>query len=177
MAKSPGKKFEDRLKSSSEDLGVEFQRFIDAGYSVEEDKKKKDSKKRFTPSNICDCLVFYNGILVYVECKSYLSSIPFSATGKQRDRLEKKWKPETLVSCGFLCEFRNADEFWFIPLCEFDRMKTFLTKKSFNTKDVINYGIRVGEVTPKGKRSPRLNVPKMVVDVYEDYIKPARGGN
>ena len=171
MAKKPGKAFEDRVKSSAEDLGCDFQRFIDAGYSVDQDKEREDSDKRFTPSNICDCLVFYNGILTYIECKSYESSIPFSQTEKQRKRLKKKWKPESLVSCGFLCEFRNAGEVWFIPLCEFDRMKTFLVKQSFSAKDVVHYGIRVGEITPQGKRSPRLNVPKMIVDIFEKHVR------
>lgn len=76
----PGKRFEEDFKKSIP-KDVFFLRLIDSG------GWSNASNTRFTPSNLCDCIVFKEGRLYLLELKSHKGkSIPVQAM-KQLDRM------------------------------------------------------------------------------------------
>ena len=175
MADPQWKKFEDLVKKSSDELCGDFMRNNSSGVI-----KMGDDEMRL--KSICDCQVFDKGILAYVECKSYEGSIRFedcTETEKYKERKTKgrlerllgKWRPEKLVVSGYICEFQSNNSVWFIPSVELEKMERVMLKASFSHSDVLHYGIMVDKITPKGKRSPRLNMPKLIVDLFGKYIK------
>jgi len=100
-----GKQFEKDFKASILDDQF-FLRLHDAG------GWSKSTDLRFTPSQLCDCLLFTHGILYLLELKSHTGkSIPASCL-KQTDNLAKIDTVGTLPA--FVCNFRDYSETYLI---------------------------------------------------------------
>lgn len=100
-----GKQFEKDFKASV--LNDQFfLRLNDAG------GWSKSADLRFTPSQLCDCLLFTHGILYLLELKSHTGkSIPASCL-KQTDSLAKI---DTVgILHAFVCNFRDYSETYLI---------------------------------------------------------------
>ena len=79
--KNTGKKFEEDIKKSIDDTAFLY-RLKDSGGSWQ-----GGNKGRFTPSNICDFILFKGSKLYLLELKSHKGkSIPYTAI-KQLDKL------------------------------------------------------------------------------------------
>lgn len=183
MPNTNGKDFEKLIKDSSEQMDIDFTRFIDAGYlsrALSQVLKRLqiyepnfNVMSRFAPSNICDCLLLYRGVSVFCEAKSYQSAIPFKDI-RQRKRLPEKWKPEKGVLSGLVCFFRNKDCYYFIPQPMIDAIEIGCGKKSFNANDAAQFGIKIDSVVLPGKRKVLLNLPTLIRELHGRYIKQTK---
>lgn len=107
--------FQDNIKKSCMKQDVLFYRFKDSATSF------SGGSARFTPKNICDCMVFHRGILLFLELKSCKGK-SFSFTEhslKQLKDIDKILKDKVdnyrpKVYGGFLIEFREISKTIFI---------------------------------------------------------------
>lgn len=149
MKKNTGKKFEELFKLSCEEQDIDYTRLKDAGWQGEQ------TQRRFTPKNICDCIVHNGKKLLFVELKSRKQSLRFDEL-TQLDDIRPKHRPEKNRYAGFLCELKGM---WFyLSVDEIDAMQASIGKKSFNTTDAVEFGSQISSITPKGCRKARINV-------------------
>ena len=131
--KNEGKGFEKDIKASITDQF--YLRLQDAGGWSDA------NNTRFTPANICDCLIFASDWLYLVEMKSHKGkSIPVSCL-KQLPNLLKVDKAG-VVPC-FLLNFRDLEETYFI---EAKQVSEGLTgRKSISIAFCRIHGILIGQ--------------------------------
>jgi len=129
---NPGKHFEKDFKASI--LGDQFfLRLPDGGgWSNAENT-------RFTPSNLCDCILFTGKILYLLEMKSHKGkSIPDSAL-KQVEPLASINTLHTIPA--FLCNFRDVGETWLI---EAETVRAELEeRKSLSIQTCREFGLHI----------------------------------
>jgi len=102
---SEGKQFERDFKQSVLEHQL-YLRLNDAG------GWNKSDELRFTPSNICDCILFSPRTLYLIELKSHTGkSIPATAL-KQCEALSKVQIEGVLPA--FVCNFRDYCETWLV---------------------------------------------------------------
>jgi len=147
--KSLGKKFEEDIKKACIEQGIDYTRLRDAGWRGEE------TERRFTIKNICDCILFFGGAILFAEMKHRKQSLRFDEI-TQLDDLEKKWNPGVGVYSGVFCMLKGG--IYFLSYQNIIDMRAELGKKSFNSNDAHHYGSSVEMIVPKGKRAPRPNV-------------------
>ena len=101
------------------------------------------SKTRFTSKNICDFIMFddISQTLFLFELKSTQgTSIPFSMIRDNQYKDLLKASDHNLIA-GLICNFRNDDnDTLFIDIKNFRDLKKNINKKSFNIKDLNEYG-------------------------------------
>lgn len=131
MAKNEGKKFEEDFKQSCEKVNNLFvYRFKDGTSSW---SSNEDNKTRFQATNICDMEIFYQGKLVLLELKSVLkSSLPFgNIKNSQIEGLTKAFnKNASHMFIGFLVNFRDHEETYFMSIEQFNQYVTEAERKS-----------------------------------------------
>ena len=106
-------------------------------------------KARFTPSNICDFIV-YNGNLWLLELKSHKGkSIPLSCIRpKQVKGLTEACTKG--VDAGYIINFRDTEETYFISVFGVNNyIKQFPLKKSISLSWLKGYGILIPQVKRK----------------------------
>jgi recombination protein U len=127
-----GKQFENDFKASILDDQF-FLRLPDGGgWSNAENT-------RFTPSNLCDCILFTGKILYLLELKSHKGkSIPASAL-KQVEPLASINTLRTIPA--FLCNFRDVGETWLVGA---ETVRAELeTRKSLSIQTCREYGLHI----------------------------------
>ena len=131
MAKNEGKKFEDDFKQSCEKVENFFiMRLVDGTASW---SSEKSDNVRFQAKNICDFVLSYQGKLVLLELKSILkSSLPFgNIKNSQTEGLTKAFnKNATHMFIGFLVNFRDHEETYFMSIEQFNQYVTEVDRKS-----------------------------------------------
>jgi hypothetical protein len=147
MPKNTGKKFEDLIKLSALEQGIDYTRLKDSGWTGEK------TTRRFTSKNICDMILFASPSIYFVEAKSRKSSLRFDEI-TQLDELEKKWKPDSDIYSGIIVEL-SGRAFWMM-YPGIKNAQRMLGKKSFNQFDAEVYGTEIELFAPKGKRKQRL---------------------
>lgn len=147
--KSLGKKFEDDIKKACIEQGIDYTRLRDAGWRCEE------TERRFTIKNICDCILYFGGVILFAEMKHRKQSLRFDEI-TQLDDLKKKWNPGAGVFSGVFCML-NGD-IYFLSYQNIIDMRAELGKKSFNGNDALHYGLVVKMFVPNGKRAQRPDV-------------------
>lgn len=159
-----GKKFEELIKLSANEQGIDYTRFKDAGFVGD-----KSESRRFTPKNICDCLLFAFGKLYYLEAKSRVQSLRFDEI-TQRDALVKK---QMSLSCsnitttgqaGVIIYFQKENRYFYINVVFLEQLESDCGKKSFNGKDVVSlsdkhpdFVFEIKTFIPKGKKKERID--------------------
>lgn len=162
IPQNEGKKFEADLKSSVPDTCWLY-RLRDNASSF-----ANGTNTRFTSSNICDFILFddMSKTLFLLECKSTKgTNIPLSMLRDNQIRGLKEAGKHKLVS-GFLINFRNEkNDTYFILIDNFLDMVSNVKKKSFNKKDLENFGAAKIESTKKRTRYT-YNIQKMINELY-----------
>ena len=127
-----GKQFEKDFRASVLDDQF-YLRLKDAG------GWSKSSDLRFTPSQLCDCLLFTRGTLYLLELKSHKGkSIPASAL-KQVEPLASINTLHTIPA--FLCNFRDVGETWLVGA---ETVRAELeTRKSLSIQTCREYGLHI----------------------------------
>lgn len=157
MSQNEGKIFEQYWrKSMPED--VFYLRIKDSATSF----GHNSSSTRFTLSNPCDSLIFYDGFLIPMELKS-TKSTSFSIQKSLDDSnkmikfaqiqsLYKMSQFEKIIS-GFILDFRGSNTYW-LSIFNFMNFFNVTDKRSINEKDVINYkGIKINKTLKRTRFS------------------------
>jgi penicillin-binding protein-related factor A (putative recombinase) len=105
-----GKQFEKDIQKSCKKQEIFFLRLQDAGGWSNADNT------RFTPKNLCDCIMHYKGLTLLVELKSHLGkSIPISAL-KQYEKMNEIEFNGVLPL--FFLNFRELEETYILEACQ-----------------------------------------------------------
>jgi len=96
-SKKLGQSLEGMIKLSADEQDVDCTRLKDAGYMGD-----NSNVRRFTPTNICDFILFQSPAILYAEAKRRDRSLAFKEITQFND-LEKKWKPEKNCYSGLIC--------------------------------------------------------------------------
>lgn len=162
ISQNEGKKFEADLKSSVPDTCWLY-RLRDNASSF-----ANGTNTRFTSSNICDFILFddLSKTLFLLECKSTKgTSVSLSIIRDNQIKGLKEAGKHKLVS-GFLINFRNeGNDTYFISIDNFLDMIDNLKKKSFNIKDLENFGATKIKSTKKRTRYT-YNIQKMINELH-----------
>ena len=142
MAINAGKRFENDFKNSVDTSEIFLHRFKDGTTGT-----VNGQMIRFKNKNLCDFLLFKNGLLVLVELKSFLGkSMPFSNIKNTVDeqqtflynlRLEAKKKN---VKAYMILNFRDLSETYAIDIHNFDEFYKITNKKSISIDEVRQLG-------------------------------------
>lgn len=162
MPKNEGKVFEDCIKASVPDTCWIY-RLRDNASSF-----AKGEGTRFTSSNICDFIAFddITRTLFLWECKSTKgTSIPLSMLRDNQIKGLLEASKHNLVA-GLLLNFRNENnDTFFLLIDDFVYMMNEISKKSFNVKDLINYGaIRID--SEKKRTKYKYNLSKLIGEIH-----------
>lgn len=141
MAKNPGKSFEEDFKNSVPDDWFCY-RLRDSSGSW-----SNTSTSRFTPTNICDFILFTGKELYCLEMKSVknkslsfgnISSNPNSQYKKLKELADKSAKENS--NGAYIVNFRSIEETYFIEIYKFLKFYEETSKKSINVEDVRKIG-------------------------------------
>ena len=159
-----GKKFENAIGKSAVKQGILYERFKDNG------KFGFSQETRFSSQNPCDCFMFDNGKLFYIELKSTIgTSISFNQPCDKKGNGTYMIKPHQVKSlierskykdvyCGLLLDFadrENAKEevieggTYYIDINTFVGWTKVVNKKSINKKDAEVIGTKVNRKLKK----------------------------
>lgn len=159
---SPGKKFEQDFQSSVDQKKQYIYRFKDSAASF-----SGGSETRFTPSNICDYMLFdgESKTLCLLELKSVKgASLPLSNI-RENQIEELTEAAEHPIVCGFVVNFRERENVtYFLNIKDFNRMMESWEKKSINIQDIKeNSGV---EIKSKIKRTRyKYDIQQFIEDV------------
>lgn len=147
MAINAGKKFENDFKNSVNTDEIFLHRFKDGTAGT-----VNGQMIRFKNKNLCDFLLFKDGLLVLVELKSFLGkSMPFSNIKDTVDeqqtflynlRLEAK---KNNVKAYMILNFRDLLETYAIDIHNFDEFYKMTNKKSINIDEVRQLGKQLSQ--------------------------------
>ena len=142
--KNTGKKFEEDIKKSIDDTAFLY-RLRDSGGSWQ-----GGNKSRFTPSNICDYILFKSPKMYLLELKSHKGkSIPYTAI-KQLDKLlEVSNRKLENLGVYLLLNFADLEETYLIEVESVASIRDSKTRKSLSIEDVREYGYKVEQVKKK----------------------------
>ncbi|WP_071125363.1 Holliday junction resolvase RecU [Leptotrichia massiliensis] len=142
MATNAGKKFEEDFKNSVNTDEIFLQRLKDGTTGT-----VNGQMVRFKNKNLCDFLLFKDGLLVLVELKSFLGkSMPFSNIKDTVDeqqtflynlRLEAR---KNNVKAYMILNFRELNETYAIDIHNFDEFYKMTNKKSISINEVRQIG-------------------------------------
>ena len=139
-----GKKLEEDIKKSIDDTAFLY-RLRDSGGSWQ-----GGNKSCFTPSNICDFILFKSPKMYLLELKSHKGkSIPYTAI-KQLDKLlEVSNRKLENLGVYLLLNFADLEETYLIEVESVASIRDSKTRKSLSIEDVREYGYKVEQVKKK----------------------------
>ena len=166
-----GKQFEQLIKMSCEEQGVDITRLHDAGSYVGGQQTGKG--RRFTTKNICDFIIFNEGKIAFVEAKHRKTSLAFDDITQKKGLLNKYHGSQQggILDCGVMVYFSNVEECWWVHVAILDELQAITGKKSFNAKDCQKaflehpaFIMKVEQRIPDRKRSHRLDMETFMFD-------------
>ena len=147
MAINAGKKFENDFKNSVNTDEIFLHRFKDGTTGT-----VNGQMIRFKNKNLCDFLLFKNGLLVLAELKSFLGkSMPFTNIKNTVDeqqtflynlRLEAK---KYNVKAYMILNFRDLSETYAIYIHNFDEFYKMTNKKSISIVEARQLGKQLSQ--------------------------------
>lgn len=161
--KSTGKRFEENFKKSVPE-DIFYYRLKDNSNTWSE-----GTKTRFTPSNICDCIMFDGNYLYILELKSTKGkNLPFNNIKKhQIDDLLWASNYANIVA-GFLINFSDLDECYFIEINDFNEFYETTERKSLGLDYCRENGVKIG--VERLKINKKYDVEKMIDDIVKEVI-------
>lgn len=155
-----GKQLEKLLQESCRIQGVDCTRLRDAGWQGEQ------TQRRFTIKNICDFMLFDQGALVYVECKTAKERLSLARLTQQKDLLSKSSQQIQDLFAGYLVAIDG--EIIFIRAGAVDKFAG-TGKKSINLAQAISIGQPVLWFTPPKARKPRLDIEGLIDELKHPF--------
>lgn len=154
-----GKIFEENFKKSIPE-DTYYLRLHDSsiGFDIE------NSTQRFALRSPYDCILFRKGRMFCLELKSckggrisYEGSSPMI---KEHQIKELNKACQYGIDAGFILNFRDTGNTYFLPMAQFECLTQIDTKKSFNESDVRVFGL--GLPHRKLKVNYRYDLTRMV---------------
>jgi len=130
-----GKVFEDNFKKSMPD-DVYYLRLHDSsiGFDIE------NSTQRFALKSPYDCILYHKGKMYCLELKSTKSkAISYEGSSPMiKDNQIKELIKASSYGCksGFVLNFRDTNNTYFLPIAQFIFLKHMSSKKSMNENDI-----------------------------------------
>lgn len=150
-----GKDFEALIKDSCEKQGISYTRLKDAGWQGEA------TERRFTPTNVCDCIIFDGNSLLFAEAKHRKDRVEFSGLKQLKDLLSKQGQcaiPN--IHYGFL--FCLKDNFYYCDAMKISVIQEICGKKSFNEDDAKRFCVPVATFLPERARKERIDISALM---------------
>ena len=113
---------------------------------------------RIKSSNISDFIVYNSEKFLFLECKSYKTSVPYKDL-RQLNLMIKAVETYHYIKAGFIIEIKNTGNIYYISCQDVVKMMCNSKKKSFNESELKN---KVEKIIYKRKRIPRLDINKMI---------------
>lgn len=165
-AKNVGKIFEDNWKSSCPN-NVFLYRPPDAAQSF-----YPNSELKFSNRSLCDFLMYDGRKLYVLELKTTLTNFTFERTEDDCKRMIHWHQIETLnkisqypnTVSGFLLDYRNSGNTYFIGISDFLSLINCLNKNSFTEHDMLTYSSVIEIEKKLLKVNYRCNVSKFLDD-------------
>lgn len=156
-----GKRFEQNFKNSIP-KDVFYYRFRDGSSSW-----GGNDKVRFQQTNICDCMLFDGDYLFLLELKSTKGkSLPFSNIKEHQIR-DLLWASNFAnVICGFVIEFADLDECYFIEIAQFKEFLDNTDRKSISIDYCRKNAVKIDVERLRTNR--KFNIKKFLM---KDVIK------
>lgn len=150
-----GKRFEANFKASVP-KDIFYYRFRDGSSAWD-----KGTKTRFQQKNICDCMIFDGERLLLLELKSTKGkSLPFSNIKKHQIEDLTKCSEYANTICGFVIEFADLDECYFLEISQFNEFLNKTSRKSLDIDFVRKNAIKI--VVEKKKVNRRFNIKELL---------------
>lgn len=139
---NPGKVFEENFKKSIPS-DTYYQRLHDSsiGFDIE------NSTQRFALKSPYDCFLYRKGKLYCLELKSvkngaisYLGSNPKIKEHQIKELIKARGYG---INAGFICNFRDTENTYYLPISQFEFLRHVNTKKSFNESDIQGISIKI----------------------------------
>lgn len=173
MGKNVGKIFEDNWKASIPE-NVLYYRPPDSaqGFDV-----GASSKLRFSQHSPCDCMLFDGEYFYTLEMKTVNTNhISFERTKEDKGIIHKyqfdsllKFSKYPNVISGFVLDFRNSGNTYFVEINDVLNMIDKLYKKSFNEANLNNLCSPVPIIKRKLKVNYRYNVNLFLEQTQQIY--------
>jgi penicillin-binding protein-related factor A (putative recombinase) len=144
-----GAKFEGLVKESADLQNILCIRLKD-GASRTEGK----NIIRIKSSNVSDFIIYNGEKFLFLECKSYETSIPFSDL-RQLNLMISEVEKYSYIKAGFIIQIKKTDNIYYISCQEVIKMMQNSKKKSFSESDLKN---KVKTIMYPKKRNKRIDV-------------------
>ena len=155
---SPGKQFEADFKSSIPHEEVWYYRFRDGTANF---SGQKNENVRFQAKNIADCEIYQYPSLFIFELKSTKANVlTFSMVRDNQLKQMTEAAKHGGLNAGFIVNFREAKETYYISIQQYNHIKETLDRKSIPIQVFRDRGILL-DATLK-KVHYRYNVTKLL---------------
>lgn len=155
--KNPGKAFEEDFKNSIPE-DILYIRLKDAG------GWSNGSNTRFTVKNECDAILFREPYLYMLEFKSHKGkSLPLSCISPNQLKQLKSFTKYDYVIAGFVINFRDLEETYFIYADYVYQFAQEMERKSIPYDFIRDRGHRVQQTKKKVRYT--YDVEQMLIDV------------
>lgn len=172
MKQNKGYVLQDNIKKSCDKQDILFYRFKDSPFSF-----ANSAKTKFTVNNICDCMLYSSGKLIFLELKSVKGKSK-SFTNHEFRQLndikkiihDKQGRIRYGVYGGFLIEFRELEKSYYFSVNDISKYFVDNDTKTLNIEKYIkNYPyIEVGQVLLR--TNYRYDILKMFIDLGGNMI-------
>lgn len=130
-----GKRFEENFKKSVPN-DTYYLRLHDSSIGFDID----NSTQRFALKSPFDCILYYKGKMYCLELKSVKNgAISYAGSNPKikEHQIKELIKANAFgINSGFILNFRNTQNTYFLPMAQFEFLRQTLDKKSFNENDV-----------------------------------------
>lgn len=171
MKSNKGYVLQDNIKKSCEKQDILFYRFRDSPFSFANSEKTK-----FTTNNICDCMIFLSGKLLFLELKS-IKGKSKSFTNHEFRQLNdinkiihnKNGYERFGVYGGFLIEFREIEQSYYFPVKEIYRYFDENNTKTLNIEKYLKkyYCIKINQEILR--RNYRYDIRNIFIELGGNY--------
>ena len=156
-----GKRFEEDFKKSIP-IDTYYLRLHDSsvGFDVE------NSTQRFALKSPFDCILYHDSRMYCLELKSVQNGAISHAgsSPKIKEHQIKELIKASQFGCyaGFILNFRNTENTYYLPIAQFEFLRMESTKKSFNENDIK--GLAILLPSRKLKVNYRYDLSSLLID-------------
>lgn len=171
MKTNKGYVLQDNIKKSCEKQDILFYRFKDSPFSF-----ANSDKTKFTTNNICDCMVFLNGRLLFLELKSVKGKSK-SFTNHEFRQLNdinkiihnKNGLKRFGVYGGFLIEFREIEKSYYFSVDNIFKYFEENNTKTLNIEKYLKnyYAIEIEQEILR--KNYRYNIRELLINLGGNY--------
>ena len=158
-----GKRFEQNFKNSIP-RGIFYYRLRDGSSSW-----GGNEKVRFQQENICDSIMYDGDYLYTLELKSTKGkSLPYTNIKQHQIEVLLWCSKFANVISGFIVEFSDLDECYFIEINDFKEFYDSNSRKSLPYEFCFKNGIKIG--VKKLRINRKFDIDNFIKDVIEKVI-------